>query len=138
MHLAKGTVMNKNATSVTQTNAFVQAMKVESNYTLTENAALTNRSTLNDVLDWFGAGAALRTRSEADVVRLFSKAWAQDRLLAFKILFYFRDVREGQGERRMFRICMRWLAQNYPEVVLKNLENIPYYGRFDDLYCLVS
>ena len=130
--------MKMNATSVTGTNAFVQAMKIGANYTLTENGALTNASTLNYVLDWFGAGGALRTRSETDIVQMFSNAWAQDKLMALKILFYFRDVREGQGERNTFRICLKWLAQNHPDVVLKNLENIPYYGRFDDLYCLVS
>lgn len=130
--------MKKNATSVTGTNAFVNAMRVESNYTLTENAALTNRSTLNHVLDWFGAGGALRTRSEADIVRLFSNAWAQDRLIALKILFYFRDVREGQGERRTFRMLLRWLAERYGDVVEKNIENVPFYGRYDDLYALVG
>ena len=130
--------MKKNATSVTGTNAFVNAMRVESNYTLTENAALTNKSTLSHVLDWFGAGGALRTRSEADIVRLFSNAWAQNRLTALKILFYFRDVREGQGERRTFRTLLRWLAERYGDVAEKNIENVPFYGRWDDLYALVG
>ena len=44
----------------TPANPFVKTMQVASNYTLTENAALTNKSTLNYVLDWFGAGGALR------------------------------------------------------------------------------
>jgi hypothetical protein len=113
-------------------------MQVESNYTLTENGALTNASTLNHVLDWFGAGGALRTRPEADIVRLFSNAWAQDRLLALKILFYFRDVREGQGERKTFRVLLNWLATRYGEVAEKNIENVPFYGRWDDLYTLVG
>jgi hypothetical protein len=129
---------NMNATSVTGTNSFVEAMKVESNYTLTENLAKTNRSTLSHVLDWFGAGGALRTRPEADIVRLFSNAWAEDRLLALKILFYFRDVREGQGERKTFRVLLNWLANRYGDVVEKNIENVPFYGRWDDLYALLK
>jgi len=131
--------MKKNATSaVTSTNSFVQAMKVASNYTRTENGAVTNISTLNDVLDWFGAGGALRTRTDADIVRIFAKAWAQDRLAALKILFYFRDVREGQGERKTFRVLLKWLAERYEDVALKNIENVPFFGRWDDLYILVG
>jgi hypothetical protein len=132
--------MKKNVTRknspVTTSNAFVKAMQVESNYALTENAALTNKSTLNYVLDWFGAGGALRQRQPQDIINIFSRAYAQDRLLAMKILFYFRDIREGQGERNTFRILMNWLAQHYTDVAKKNIENIPFYGRFDDLYAL--
>jgi hypothetical protein len=120
----------------TSTNPLVQGLTIESNFTLTENLALTNKSTLNDILDWFGAGGALRTRTEEDISNLFSRAFAQDRLLATKILFYFRDVRQGQGEKRTFKICIKWLAKNYPDVFIKNIENIPFYGRFDDLYCI--
>lgn len=123
---------------VTATNGFVQAMQVQSNFTATENGALTNKSTLNYVLDWFGAGGAIRSRSDADVIALFSKAYAQDKLTALKVLFYFRDVRQGQGERKTFRTIMNWLAKNYEDVARKNLANVPFYGRFDDLYCLVG
>lgn len=119
-------------------NALVSALANESNVTMTENGALTNKSTLSDVLDWFGAGGALRTRSESDIITLFSKAFAEDKLAALKILFYFRDVRSGQGERRTFRTLLAWLSNKYSDVVRKNLENVPFYGRWDDLYSLVG
>lgn len=125
-------------TMPTPVNPLVQGMRVASNYTLTENAALTHKSTLNSVLDWFGAGGALRTRSEADIINLFSKAFSEDKLTALRILFYFRDIREGQGERNTFRILLDWLANHYADVARKNLENVPFYGRFDDLYSLVG
>jgi hypothetical protein len=126
----------KNKKNVSTSNAFVNAMRVDSNFTTTEKGAKTNKSTLNDVLDWFGAGGALRQRDEASIINLFSKAFAQDRLLAMKVLCYFRDIREGQGERRTFRIIIKWLAEHYPDVIRKNLENIPFYGRYDDLFIL--
>lgn len=116
-------------------NPLVVGLAKETNKTLTENGALTNKSTLNNLLDWFAAGGALRERAESDIINLFRKAWGEDALKALKVLFYFRD-REGQGERRTFRICMKWLAENHPDVFIKNIENIPFYGRFDDLYCI--
>lgn len=127
-----------NKKNVSTSNAFVKAMRVESNFTTTEKGAKTNKSTLNDVLDWFGAGGALRQRDEASIINLFSKAFAQDRLLAMKVLCYFRDIREGQGERKTFQVIMKWLANNYPEIAKKNIINVPFYGRFDDLYALVG
>lgn len=132
------TTARKNTRFVPKPNPFVQAMQVQGNFTSTENGALTNRSTLNDILDFFGSGGALRTRPEQDIVNLFTRAFAQDRLLALKILFYFRDVREGQGERQTVRYILKYLANNYTDVLRKNLANIPFYGRYDDLYSLVG
>lgn len=119
-------------------NAFVQAMTNVSNIAYTEKGAITNKSTLSSVLDWFGQGGALRQRAPQEIVNLFTRAYAEDKLLAMKILFYFRDVREGQGERNTFRILMNYLGQNYADVARKNLYNVPFYGRFDDLYSLVG
>lgn len=121
----------------TSSNPLVKGLAIESNFSVTENGAKTNKSTLNDVLDWFGAGGALRTRSDLDISKLFSRAYAQDKLLATKILFYFRDVRMGQGERKTFRTLLAWLANNDVETVRKNMLNVPFYGRWDDLYSLM-
>ncbi|HOS16573.1 MAG TPA: DUF2828 family protein [Bacteroidales bacterium] len=117
-------------------NPLASAMMENSNEAFTENLALTNKSTLNYVLDWFGCGGALRQRASSDATKIFLKAFAQDALMATKILFYFRDVRGGQGERATFRNIIKYLAVYHPEVVSKNMENIPFYGRYDDLYAL--
>lgn len=107
-----------------------------SNLTLTDNGAISNRSSKSAVLDFFGLGGAVRQRPEADLISMFSAAFNEDKLLASKCLFYFRDVRGGQGERRLFRVLLKWMAQNHPDVVRVNLANVSFFGRWDDLYTL--
>lgn len=117
-------------------NALVVGLENASNMTLTENLALTYKSTLNHTLDFFGMGGALRKRSDSEVISLFAKAFAENKLMAMKTLFYIRDVRGGQGERKTFRTCLNWLANYHPDAVQKNLELIATYGRWDDLFVL--
>lgn len=117
-------------------NPLVAGLEKVSNLTQTENGALAYKSTLNYLLDFFGNAGALRTRQDSEVIQLFSKAFAEDKLLALKTLFYIRDVRGGQGERKTFRTILKWLAKNYPDIVHKNFLNIPLYGRWDDMFTL--
>lgn len=115
---------------------FLKAMKNEFNYGYTENGGIKHISTLNSVLDMFAMGGSMRNRSEEDIICMFKKAYEEDATLALRCLFYLRDIRGGQGERRFFRICLKWLAgYNYAEVT----HLIPYvatYGRYDDLLVL--
>lgn len=115
-------------------NTFINELKNSLNFTETENGALTHKTTQKAVLDLFAMGAAYRSRSDEDALLLFNKAFREDPLLALKCLFYIRDCRGGQGERRFFKVCLKWLAKNYPSIVLKNIYIIPYYGRWDDLF----
>ena len=114
-------------------NTFLNQMTKDSNIARTENGGVTRKSTESKVLDMFAVGGAYRTRSDADVILLFKNAFEEDRLLAMKCLFYLRDIRGGQGERRFFRTAFRWLCNNYPQVAKANLENVSEYGRWDDL-----
>ena len=102
----------------------------------TENGGIKRKSTKSDVLDMFALCGSYRNRSDDDCILAFKKAYEENAELALKCLFYLRDVRGGQGERRFFRVCFKWLANNYPEIAKRNLENIPYFGRYDDIYCL--
>ena len=113
-------------------------IRQEANRTYTENGALTNRSTGSDCLDLFSSIGALRRSNENEIITRFERAYHEDPDLAMKILFYARDIRGGLGERRVFRIILRWLADNEPMSVMKNLENIAEYGRFDDLLSLMG
>ena len=119
-------------------NTLLNGMKNNTNYTYTENGALTHKSTLSGLLDLFGMGAAYRTRSDEDCIVLFQKAYEEDPTYALKCLFYLRDVRGGQGERRFFRVVCKWLAATHTESMRRNLKYVPEFGRWDDLYVFVG
>lgn len=117
-------------------NEFLKAMKNETNYGYTENGGVKHVSTLNKVLDMFAMGGSMRSRTDNDVILMFKNAYAEDATLALKCLFYLRDARGGQGERRFFRICYKWLADNYPREAAHLIPHVATYGRYDDLFVL--
>ena len=116
----------------------VDNIKTQQNYTLTENGALALNSSNSALVNLFGISGALRNRSENDIKQMFSKALVEDKLLATKLAFYTRDIREGLGERRVGRIMFNYLGTYYPNILDKNLELISEYGRFDDLVYLMD
>jgi hypothetical protein len=116
----------------------VELMKQKTNYTTTENRAVTHKTSNSDVLDYFAQGSALRNRTEESILKLFGKSFFENPLLTMKILFYSRDVRGGQGERDTFRTIITHLAKCENEALRKNLHLIPEYGRWDDLFCLLD
>lgn len=119
-------------------NKFVNAIDNMTNTTYTENGAITRKSTNSALLDMFALGGAYRTRSEADCIHLFKKAFDENPSYALKCLFYLRDIRGGQGERRFFRVVMKWLATYDAAAVIRNLDNVAEFGRWDDLYAFVG
>lgn len=119
-------------------NKLLNGLTDATNFTLTENGAVTHKTTRSDLLDMFAMGGAMRNRPSEDVILMFRKAFAENPTYALKCLFYLRDVRGGQGERRFFRLCINDLAKSDPEAVKRNLALIPEYGRYDDLYTLVG
>ena len=114
-------------------NNFLNNLIDADNYTLTENMAVTHKTTKSKVLDMFAMGGSYRNRSDADCINLFINALEENEALAMKCLFYLRDVRGGQGERRFFRVCFKWLCDNNLEAAKRNLEYLSEYGRWDDL-----
>lgn len=119
-------------------NTFMDSLVRQTNFTETENGAVAHKSTLNKIYDMFALGGAYRQRTDEDCILLFKNALEEHETLALKCLFYLRDIRSGQGERRFFRVCFNWLAKNYPEIARRNLINLAEYGRYDDLYCVVD
>lgn len=108
-------------------------LKRANSYTTTENGAMTYQSTMSDCLDLFATIGALRHEDETEITARFIRAYAENSDIAMKILFFARDIREGLGERRVFRTILHRLAFTHPDSVKKNISLIAQYGRFDDL-----
>ena len=118
---------------------FATAMKTNAQSKLTENGAYAyNTTNQSGLLDLFAQIGALRPRTDAEIQQKFARAFVGDALLATKMMFYAGNVRGGLGERRTFRICLKWLANNHADIVRKNMELIPYFNRYDSLFELID
>lgn len=109
-----------------------------SNKTTTLNGALTNASTKNPLVDLFGVAGSARRMSDEAIIELYEKAAATDEESAIILMFYFRDILQGQGERRFFRVLLKHLGETRPEIAKVLIEHVPEFGRWDDLYALVD
>ena len=119
-------------------NTFLNGMKSATNYTYTENGALTHKTTMDALMDLFAMGAAYRSRTDEDCILLFKQAFDENATYALKCLFYIRDIRGGQGERRFFRVITKWLATYNTEAMKRNLIHVPEFGRWDDLFAFIG
>lgn len=114
---------------------FLNSLRRENNLTTTENGAVTNTSSLDPVVDFFGLAGAMRDKT-SDAADLFEKAFNADPQTAVRTLFYLRDVRGGQGERDVFRAGLARLKMIDPSAYTIVLPYVAEYGRWDDLLAL--
>lgn len=119
-------------------NAIKGTLNNEWNVFTTENGAVGYRTSGKELLDLNFAVASLRSMTDEQVAHRFRRAFCEDPVLAMKWLFYARDVREGLGERRLFRVVLADLVRSNPEMVIPVINLIPEYGRYDDLWCLLD
>jgi hypothetical protein len=121
-------------------NELTSAFNEPVNKTLTENGAIARATTNSKVLDLFSQIGGFRVggASEDKIIKQVRAAFAEDRELTLRTLFYSRDIRGGQGERQVFRTAIKALAQFSPDTINKVIPLIPEYGRWDDLYELLG
>lgn len=108
--------------------------------TLTENWMPTHSTSLDRCVDFFSSVGSARNWSDEEIEAAFVRAVEQESLIAMKILFWARDVRGGAGERRVFRVITKYMENNpnYRDILYKNVQLIPEYGRWDDVFDLVG
>lgn len=105
------------------------------NKTYTDKGARALKTTNDALIDFLFSAGAMRDSNAIEIVKLFDKALAENKDKAMKLLFYIRDCREGMGERRFFRECLKSLIRSgYTKTFIKNMDNIIEFGRYDDLF----
>lgn len=114
-----------------------ETLNEDTNISVSENGALGYRTSGKSLLDLNFGISSMRNMSEDQIEDKFVKAFYEDKLLAVKWLFYARD-REAIGERRLFRVCIKYLANNHPDIAKALVSLVAEYGRFDDLWCLLD
>ena len=72
---------------------------------ITANGAVTHSTSLSFCLDLFFIAGASRYMHEQEIVQMFSRAHAENRNLAYQILFWARDCRGGAGGEKIFQNC---------------------------------
>jgi hypothetical protein len=108
--------------------------------TLTENGAVSFRTSGKDLVDLNFKAASYRSKTEEELYKDFTKAFAEDQNLAIKWLFFARDIREGLGERKLFRTIFQYLLidKEWGGRFERLLAAIPEFGRYDDMISLIG
>ena len=123
-------------------NPFVNEARDLASHTTTENGAIAYRDTSDGLVDLFGVIGALRNEITCDCPQrlhtLIDGAYATDKTLLAKMLFYTRDVRGALAERDTIREAIKYCAEKYPEIIKCNIPLIPEYGRWDDMFSLIG
>jgi hypothetical protein len=113
-------------------NAFANAVRNTPTETRTTNGMKAFESTCRANVDLFGKLGASRGK---DITKLFNLALIEDSELAIRIALHGRDVRQGAGERKLFRDILQHLESVNPDYLLNTnlLFKVPELGRWDDL-----
>ncbi len=100
--------------------------------TFTENGALSHSSSGDSRVDLFFK--AVRGISEENLFGLLERSYSEHSLDTRKMIFYLRDCRGGQGEKKIFYRCMKWLYGKDYVKFHANLFHIPEYGSWKDIF----
>lgn len=119
------------------TQVAVPTLPADKQYT--SNGAIAYKSSGSALLDINTSISALRSLPDGDVVKKFRAAYSENPRLAIRWLFYAGDIREGQGERRLFKICLEDMMNNGGAQIVANLiPMIPEYSRWDYIYAVMD
>lgn len=116
---------------------YIDSLMEQLNMVYTENGDKAFQNSGSYCLDFYYLIGGMRGDYKK-IIPLFTKAFFENKILALKILFYTRDIYNGLGERNSFRFILNYLGNLYPEIALQLVEFIPVYGRYDDLFVLLS
>ena len=120
--------------------------KVQNNVSVTENGMEGYKTTFHPLLDMNFKVTSYRKLTDRDICNDIDQiiSQAEDVQYLLKFLFMVRDVREGLGERRLFRVALKHLVNtaNFDkktEIISDLIKTqISNFGRFDDLFIFVG
>ena len=72
-----------------------------------------------------------RYDNEDKIITNFNNALSENETLALANLLYILDIRNGKGERRIFKIIFKYLCEKKPLFAIKILPFISELGRYD-------
>lgn len=106
------------------------------NTSVTENGMVGYKTTTHALADFNYKIASYRSDRKLMIEDL-DKVIAENDKYLLKFLFYVRDIREGVGERGMFRLCIKHILthsfKDKDKIVDSIITNTPEFGRYDDL-----
>lgn len=106
----------------TVTNPMLDALKVHSHRTHTENSAQALSSTESASLDAFSQLGSWSFSPDLDK-SLFA-AWDEDPELTLKLIWNLRSIHEGKNDREVFYRAFGWLYKNHPRTAISNLDQL--------------
>ncbi|KAJ7614158.1 hypothetical protein FB45DRAFT_262667 [Roridomyces roridus] len=90
-----------------------------SQQTLTENGSPPSSSKLSATHDAFWELTYYTWGNK--IGALLDKAWAEDPLLALKLIWNVRSIHEGKAQKKVFYRAFGWLYDNHPRTAIANL-----------------
>lgn len=116
---------------------FMENLKDTFNVSTTENGAIGYKSTCSKLVDMNFKVSSYRNKTDDEILSDFKQAYQENPELSLKWLFYARDIREGLGERRLFKVIIKHLVSTDNKYSLSALVSLIHiYGRYDDIFCL--
>ena len=100
----------------------------------TWNNAVTNESTLNFNLDMFAYSSRDREQDHEKNKNRFKNALIENDKIALANLLYTLDIRNGKGERALFKSYFSALIEMNKDCAIQILPYIPELGRWDYVF----
>lgn len=112
---------------------FAQAVNNQS--ARTENGMKARKNSSLATVDLFNKIGASRGKN---IIPDFVAAFNTNKDHALRIALWARDVREGAGERQIYRDILAWLEKNDKDAAMALARKTPELGRFDDLFAFTE
>lgn len=101
----------------------------------TANGAVTNSTSLSHLVDLFFIAGTLIWKQPSEYMQKWYAAYWENKELAFKLLFWMRDIRGWAGVRDAFNYIYNQLS---PEEKKHFVKYIPEFGRWKDVFELAE